>query len=139
MILGPRESLTRSTRWLWCYQLHRKGAGGWPSLVRTIDLKIISKCDGISDNQKRDNILLVLRLIELGSRLGVNVEVADEEEVAGLIMLAIVAGTKAEKAMINQCNYIGTQAHAQARIKTIRTLEIDAIDYDGSDDRDGSH
>lgn len=101
MILGPRESLPRSTRWLWCYQLHRKGAGGWPSLVRTIDLKIISKCDGMSDNQKRDNIPLVLRLIELGSRLGVNVEVADEEEVAGLIVLAIVAGAKAEKAMIN--------------------------------------
>lgn len=43
----------------------------------------------------------MLRLIELGSRLGVNVEVADEEEVAGLIVLAIVAGAKAEKAMIN--------------------------------------
>ena len=89
----------------------------------------------MSNNQKRDNILLVVRLIELGSRLGVNIEVADGEEVAGLVVVAIVAGAKAEEAMINQYNNIVTQAHAQARIKTIRTLEIDAIDYD----RDGSH
>ena len=75
----------------------------------------------------------------MGSRLGVNVEVAGGEEVVSLVVVAIAAGAKARKAMISQYNNIVTQAHAQTRIKTIRTLEIDAIDYGGSDDRDGSH
>ena len=48
----------------------------------------------MSNNQKRDNILLVVRLIELGSRLGVNVEVADGEEAAGLVVVAVVAQRK---------------------------------------------